>query len=61
MSDDPAHDQHVLELSIRAPEVTPVSTGVDSNLETNTRFTAIAIAVVVGVCTVLGYLSSLIA
>lgn len=61
MSDDPARDHKVLELSIRAPEVTPVSTGADSELETGMRDTAIAIAVVVGVCTVLGYLSSLIA
>jgi len=61
MSDDRARDPQVLELSIRAPEVTGVSKGADSELENQTRFTAIAAVVLVGVCVVLGYLSTLIA
>jgi hypothetical protein len=60
--DDQAwRERQPLELTIRAPDVSPVSVGADSALETQPRWTALVIAVVVGVCAVLGYLSTLIA
>ena len=57
----PRRDPRALEQSLHTPEVTPLSKGAASELETGMRDTAIVIAVLVGWCAALGYLSTLIA
>jgi hypothetical protein len=54
-------DPRPIEQAIHTEEVTPVSTGADHALEDNPRWTAIVIVVLVGICSLLGYLSTLIA
>jgi len=60
-ADKPSHDPRPLEQAIHAAEVTPVSKGADSELESSPRATAIVIAALVAVCAALAYLSTLIA
>jgi len=54
-------DPRPIEQAIHTPEVTPVSKGADSELESNPRWTVVVAVVLVGVCGVLAYLSTLIA